>query len=381
MGIMLAGHGPASGSPTASRGWLTALRTADGSVDTGFARPSFTSDFSEIRDVEPDGRGGWFLAGSFPSIGGVACRNLAHVDASGKVDRRWCPRPDGDRVSLMARTGDTLYVTGDFTRIGGADRHWAAAISVRTGRATSWQAGEAFAGRPFGLQAIDALAAGAGRVFLGNSRRFLGGSGPIMAALDARTGRALAWNPRLDAKGCSGCDLQVCAIAVAGRSVYVAGDFTHAGGLRRVGLASLDAVTARPTAWQANTDELAVQGGDPCSELSWGLATSGRTVYASGGFSRINGVPRYGIAAIDGNAGRLRSWVPTLPGSFGSVSAFAVDSSSAVIAYDFGVDSIRFGVRVVDTSTGRSVRWSHEQPCCIWIAGIDGGRVLLGGRR
>jgi len=67
----------------------------------GFSRSSGVREASfpavesgEVTALADDGRGGWYVGGSFDRIGGVACPNLAHVTAAKTVDRRFCPRPD-----------------------------------------------------------------------------------------------------------------------------------------------------------------------------------------------------------------------------------------------------------------------------------------------
>jgi hypothetical protein len=86
-----AGHGLVAGS-VMSRRWLLALRTRDGTVDAHFSK---LAPDDRVNAVEPDGRGGWFIAGEFAGVGRVQCANLVHVYASGQVDRNWCPDPDG----------------------------------------------------------------------------------------------------------------------------------------------------------------------------------------------------------------------------------------------------------------------------------------------
>jgi len=336
-----------------------------------------------VSAVEPDGRGGWFIAGEFAAVGGVQCANLAHVYASGRVDRSWCPQPDGSDLPSMARAGNTLYVTGDFTRIGGAERQRLAALSVRTGRATPWQARGV---NLLGLSGDLELAAGDGRVFLGSGERFIGGSNKRIVALDARSGRALKWDPRLE-NTCRPCYREICAIAVRGKSVYVAGSFSHVRGERRVGLAALDAVTARPSSWQANVDEGAViphqaRAPDQCSEFTkWRLVPVGRTLYVGGPFERIHSLSRDGIAAVDVRTGRVERWKPRLPSSsFGVIGAFGANSSSVVIAYaDTVADVDLVRISSVDRETGRKVRWTRDLPLTTEGGGVAGGRVLIFG--
>jgi hypothetical protein len=76
----------------------------DGKVDDRFPRPT-GGNYPNISAIESDGRGGWFLAGTFDSVGRAGCPSLAHISASDEVDKGWCPHPDG-KVEFLARAGD-----------------------------------------------------------------------------------------------------------------------------------------------------------------------------------------------------------------------------------------------------------------------------------
>jgi hypothetical protein len=104
-----------------------------------------------------------------------------------------------------------------------------------------------------------------------------------IAALDARTGKATAWNPH--------CDNQVLTLAMFGHAVYAGGIFNSIGGQTRHGIAALDARTAgRPRRTPTPTTKYP--------------PVSGQTVYVGGKFTAIGGQPRNGIAALDARTGR-----------------------------------------------------------------------------
>ena len=113
-----------------------------------------------------------------------------------------------------------------------------------------------------------------------------------IAALDAVTGAATAWNPNASS--------YVNALAVSGSTVYAGGDFTSIGGQARNRIAALDAVTGTATAWDPNAS-------DPASGIN-ALAVSGSTVYAGGRFSSIGGQVRNNIAALDAATGAATPW-------------------------------------------------------------------------
>jgi hypothetical protein len=81
-------------------------------------------------------------------VGNVARANLADVNANGRVETAWGRGASGD-VLALARSGQTLYVGGKFTSIGGAVRG-GIAVNVRTGRVSAWN--------PDANDSVDALA-------------------------------------------------------------------------------------------------------------------------------------------------------------------------------------------------------------------------------
>src|SRR5512134_3453315 len=90
----------------------------------------------QVYAVVPDGSGGWYIGGSFSSVGGVPRSNLAHILADNTVSD-WNPSPTSV-VRALALDGSTLYVGGSFGSIGGQARNNIAALDVATGDATGW---------------------------------------------------------------------------------------------------------------------------------------------------------------------------------------------------------------------------------------------------
>lgn len=98
-------------------GWFTQVGPTTGGwvpldTGTGAVQPGFPPVNGTVVAIEPDSAGGWFIGGSFTEIGGVARRNLAHVQADLSVSG-FAPDPDG-AVYALEYTGGTLYVGGDF---------------------------------------------------------------------------------------------------------------------------------------------------------------------------------------------------------------------------------------------------------------------------
>jgi hypothetical protein len=93
----------------------------------------------DVRAVVSDGQGGWYIGGSFTTVGGQSHVGLAHVLGDGSVDQGFHPAATDldDRpaaVDAVAYSGGstspdygTLYVGGDFSKVGGeAHAHLAA---------------------------------------------------------------------------------------------------------------------------------------------------------------------------------------------------------------------------------------------------------------
>ena len=73
-----------------------------------------------------------------------------------------------------------------------------------------------------------------------------------IAALDASTGLATAWNPGADGRNRRNGD--VGALAVSGSTVYAGGYFTSIGGQTRNHIAALDASSGLATAWDPDAN-------------------------------------------------------------------------------------------------------------------------------
>lgn len=261
--ILLTAGGSAA-APLKGPGALVATSATTGAVVGGFPRvPS-----GQVYTIVDDGRGGWYVAGSFQTIGGVRCPNLAHVAAGvgHPVDHSWCPRPNGT-IRALLRVGSRLYVGGEFLhRIAGKAREGLAAFDTKTGALTSWNPG---------LSGLD----------------------------DA------AYDLADDAKG---------------TTVFVDGSFDKLGGARRTNFGAVSTTTGRATSFAPNPDE------DQHGDSVVAFAVGPHAVYAWGAFSKIHGKASDGQAALDPATGRqLAGWHPQLNGL---AYAAAVHGSQVLVA-------------------------------------------------
>jgi len=213
--------GPATG-PAA----LVDLVTAQ--VIPGF--PKITGPNADLDTVISDGEGGWYVAGDFTAVGGVARNRLARVLSDGSVDPGFDPGVD-DEIQAMALADGVLYVGGSYSMIGGQSRTNLAALDPDTGAVSAWN--------PAPNSSVGAIVVQGGTVFVSGRFSAIGGqSRNLVAALDAGTGAAHPWNANV------GGGNRVAAMALDGSTLFIGGVFTTVGGSSRRNLAAVDTVTA-----------------------------------------------------------------------------------------------------------------------------------------
>jgi len=317
--------------------------------------PGFPMVRGIVHAVVGDGSAGWFIGGSFDSVGGIPRRNLAHVWADHTVGA-W--NPGADRLVItLALSGDTVYAGGAFGNAGGQPRFHIAALSAGSGEALPWD--------PGANADVWALAVSGDRVFVGGDFTVIGGEArSYIAALDVSTGLATAWNP--------GANVFLNDLAVSGNIVYAAGAFTNIGGQARNFIAALDATTGLATEWDPNSNGQVLA-----------LAVDGNTVYVGGDFfhdSRlppdtpsIGGQPRNQIAALDAATGLATAWSPYAPGR---VRVIAVGGKTVFIGGDT--------VAEIDKVTGQPTAWDPggiaiPTPPKVWALWLDTNTVYVGG--
>jgi len=346
-----------------------------------------------------------YVGGTFTSIGGQARNNVAAFDATTGAATAWNPNADGEVWALVV-SGGTVYAGGVFTSIGGKVRNDLAALDATTGAATGWNPNPS----PYPL--IHALAVSEGTVYVGGQFTSIGGQARSnLAALDATTGAATAWNPNVS----DPVEAIVQALAVSGGTVYVGGSFTNIGGQARNNLAALDATTGAATAWDPNAndqvDALAISGGvvyaggyftsiggkvrhnlaafdaTAGAATAWNpnadyevraLVVSARTIYAGGDFDSIGGQARSGLAALDATTGAATAWNPNADGG---VRALAV--SGGTVYAGGGFTSIggqaRSNLAALDATTGAATAWSPNANSYVNALAVSGSTVYAGG--
>jgi hypothetical protein len=277
---------------------LAAITGAFARLDSTTARriaPLAETRHGEVRTSVPDGNGGFYIGGTFTSVGGESRARIAHILADGSVDPNFNPGVPGQNnaVNALALSGDgsTVYVGGGFENIGGQSRNNLAAVDAATGQVTNFNpAGLGTDGQVFALEVSGT------QVYVGGQFTNLGGQTRNgLAKVAGTTGGDLGWIPNPTFGGGGGLIL---AIEVSGNSVYAGGVFTNIGGQGRNNLASLSATSGNALpGFAPNPDDVVLS-----------LALSGTTIYVGGDFDNIAGQPRSTLAQLDAATGALTTF-------------------------------------------------------------------------
>jgi len=321
------------------------LDAASGAPVTGFPLVA-----GPVNAVAPDGAGGWYLAGSFTSVGGLARSGLAQVLADNSVSA-WNPGANGI-VRTLVVNGGVVYVGGEFSSAGGQTRSNIAALDAVTGLATAWT--------PQANGSVRTLASSGGIVYAGGQFLSIGGqTRSRIAALDATTGLATAWAP--------GSNGTVRALAVSGGMVWAGGFFSSIGGQVRGNLAALDATTG-----------LALLGNPNLTGQVATLAVSGGTLFVGGAFGSVDGMPRSNLAALDLATALATAWNP---GPNGQVLALAVHDGLLYAGGDFlsAGGQARSRIAALDLASGLATAWDPSAFGTVSALAADGGTVYAGG--
>lgn len=302
-----------------------------------------------------------YVGGEFGRIGGRKRVGLAGVAvASGRVTG-WNPSPNREVDAISTGRGRAVYVGGDFTRIGGAARNAVAAVDATTGRSLAFNA---HASR---YDSIYDLVATSRSVFVAGDFSSLGGrSRHRLAALDPRTGAVMDWEPTV-----TGGDVTALAVDSRGTTVYIGGGLTAVGGERRDRLAAVDARTGAVTPW------------DPRALGDVAILATGRggTVFVGGDIAFVGGARRPGLASI-GSDGSISDWLPALEGTVRAL-ALSPDKARLYVGGAFAPGDARAqrNLAVVDVSTGALHAFGGGTNSGVWAIApsADGSTVYIGG--
>ena len=183
-----------------------------------------------------------YAGGEFTEIGGQPQRFLAKIGVQSGQLEVWNPQPNGI-VNALAVKGEVVYAGGQFSQFGVATaRSRIAAIDSNGDVLANWAPDPLRTGS--NVSAVFALAILGNTVYVGGDfDRLGGGSRSNLGSVGLNDGVADSWSP--------GINDQVYAISVSGNNIYAGGNFKTAGGFSQPYLAAFSlqgapVVTSRP---------------------------------------------------------------------------------------------------------------------------------------
>jgi hypothetical protein len=378
-------------SPFSARVWTTAVHgnvayvggeftslapttALAGAIDgqSGAPQPGFPKiDSGQLMAAAPDGKGGWFVGGSFAKLNDVQVNGLAHILSNGTLDTNFQPAIVGTQnqpsksftVTSLALSGTWLYVGGEFTKFGARGntkaqtRNHIARVSPTTGTVDAdWNpdTGNNNAANP--VRSIAVSPDGSTVYFAGDFSTVSGEPRPGLAAVvneGSGGGRLSPWSPPVGAVSALG-------MAPDGR--------VYAGG--KGGLSAVDGNGA--VIWTA-------QSGGTVKQLA--VARDGSTVWVAGDFSNIGGQARNKLAALrsDGSVDPAFDPAPS-----GVVSALTLSEDNSRVyfggTFDKVKDDVRNNLAAVDARTGALTPWDPNATGAVSSLTASGALVYAGGQ-
>ncbi len=260
-----------------------------------------------------------------------------------------------DTVNALARSGDTLYLGGDFTRIGpptGGGTVLDPATGLRAAQFPDVR-GTAFAIVPDG----------AGGYYVGGHFTHVGG-------LPRKNLAHVLGSGAVDPLFGPYVDNDVLALALDGGRLYVGGDFLHVGETIRRRIAALDPATG-----------VVIGAFNPGADQSvQDLAVAGSRMFVNGRFTGIAGHSRSGIAVLNTHDGELDPNFDAVPN--GQVDAVLALGSRFYVGGTFTEVSgrSRAGLAAFDIATGNlDPTFSPSTNGNVYHLATDGSRLLVAG--
>ena len=311
------------------------------------ADPKFWVPNALVRAIAKSGNT-IYLGGDFTSIGPNTPYGQVLDATTGSAVLSSSLLINGNVNAVAPDGSGGWYIGGSFSKVLGQTRNNLARINA-DGTLNSWN--------PDAGNIVYAIAVSGSAVYIGGNFVTIGGTTRNRIASVGTDGTLGAWDPNANNT--------VMALAVSGSTVYIGGSFTTIGGTTRNRLAAVGTDGTLGN-WNPNANNSVAA-----------LAVSGSTVYIGGSFTTIVATTRNRIAAV-GTDGALGSWNPN---ANGSVNALAVNGSTVYIggAFTTIVSTARNRLGAVDASTGNVTAWNPSAGNTVTTLVVNGTTVYIGG--
>ncbi len=386
-----------------------------------------------VSAMEPDGAGGYVIAGNFTRVNGIPRRGLARLTSTGALDPTFVPAVIDSTYSL-AISGTTVYA-GGYVGAPAPGTPVFVAVDLATGAATAFRPAISFAPGAIFILPNGHVVAGDRSLTANYGVEFDPLSGARLAewptvpwvTVDATTVVSTVGYMILrfdihtrEATGIAVAVPESCGrrvvtcrgitgMALRQQTLYIAGDFVSVAGTARAGAAAIDLASRALTAWQplASTERQpkrvfagasrvlveytgTVVATDPATgaDLGWtahllggGGATrvidDGTRIVAAGDFAGAGGVPRRWLAQVRWPDGAPTAW--TLQGALPpntTPSRLALSGSRLFVAVQAPLSST---LHEVDGTSGQLQSYAAALDGESRALQVFGSRLFVGG--
>jgi len=358
---LLAGTAGAQGTPGSND-------AAFNTVDSGLYGDG-SGALGEVRSLalQPDGR--LLIGGDFSSYNGTARGRIARLHADGSLDGSFLPvnAPNNLVRALALQSDGKVVLAGDFTSLGGISANRIGRLNSDGSPDPSFQPGS---GANFSIYAVATQPDG--RLVIGGSfSQYAGIVRGCVARLHADGSLDTSFDPG------SGANNQVTALCLQpDGKILIAGMFGTVNGVARNRIARLNGDGSLDTSFQPGT-------GAGSSVEALALQSDGK-VLIGGIFSTFNGVPRSGVARLNGD-GSLDLGFDPGTGANNTVHSLAPQPDGKVlIGGNFtafgGTSRIRLARTQPDGSLDPSFNPGSGADNRVYALGLQGdGRVAIAG--
>ena len=264
-------------------------------------------------------------------LSGLAAVNVpASADPAAVPAESWVTN---GTVHAVRQVGDRIYLGGSFTQAG-PNTGFGVALDPSTGQ---WA--PAFP-KVNGIVLV-AVPDGDGGFYIGGDFTRVGtrsrhNGARIIPGATAGTWEVAAWNPETDKP------IRAIALAPSANTAYIGGDFATVQGVARAGVAAVNRYTGDPilgfdpgagTATTAGTGAAAVV--TVGSVMTLAISPDGTRLFAGGFFTKMAGVSRSGLAALNAATGALDAAFNPAPSAGGVESMALLPSGRLLLGGDF----------------------------------------------
>jgi hypothetical protein len=264
---------------------------AEGGTQTDQSMPPTNG---QILSIIPDGSGGWYVGGSFTTIGNQSRGYVARLNSDKSVNATFNVVGLNSNVYAMAldASTNTLYLGGSFSNVGSPARNYIASVNKNNGTLQSWN--------PNANSYVYSLSLTANDVLAGGLFTTIGGKYAYRFA-------AISRSTAQPENGFVGYNSTVNSVAVKNDSILTGGSYSLSAYYNPYA-AKITTTTTVPDVnfYADNIIKTVVQD-------------AAGNYYVGGAFTHINGVAQAYVAKLNSSFQVITGWAPVVAGEVRSI--------------------------------------------------------------